>query len=304
MVLIVCFAFSLCWTPFFATQIIGNYSNILRESNFIFILLVVHLFSFSNSLMNPVIYFLLSQAFRRGFLSIMACLFPCLKSWLFKDSRGGTVIGVSTSEVGENSRGDLSGSRKHRSGGGGHSGGRGMSWRGESNTQYTAISEAPEAEEFDMTKIPSSASGEDNKAANHHHGNNNSSSSKHDKCTDNDLVRQQHDQDNGPPHLQKIEEIVDSEQPEEHAVDQELIKQLIVNIDKSAGDDRETNTHSDVIETKLDTVRTNDSFTDIDLTSSSPDQWKANSNADKSQEKSHNVVSPPPPPQVIVNSYS
>ena len=143
MVLIVVLCFAICWTPFFVTQVIGNYSTILQESNFIFILLLIHLFAFSNSLMNPIIYFLMSQAFRRGFVSILACVFPCFKGMLIQERR--VITGVSTSEVPDNSRTEFTGSRKRERSG------RGMSWR--ETTQYSAISEAPE--EIDMTKMGS-----------------------------------------------------------------------------------------------------------------------------------------------------
>ncbi|XP_041469679.1 substance-P receptor-like [Lytechinus variegatus] len=102
MVLIVVLCFFICWFPFFLVSMLGQFTTILHEENYIFTLLLVHLFGFANSFMNPVIYALMSQAFRSGFWLILTICCPQYRDLVAPTNRSGerrSVIAVSQTEV-------------------------------------------------------------------------------------------------------------------------------------------------------------------------------------------------------------
>lgn len=102
MVLIVVFCFFICWFPYFLVSMIAQFTTLLHDRNYIFSLLLIHLFGFANSFMNPVIYALMSQAFRTGFWSILTLCCPQYRDLVGPSNRSGggrSVTAVSQTEV-------------------------------------------------------------------------------------------------------------------------------------------------------------------------------------------------------------
>lgn len=80
MVVVIAITFIISWSPFYLVNIISQLqkSSFLRESNFIFTMLITHLCGFINSCFNPIIYTAMSQKFRRSFKEIiMNVLYFC-----------------------------------------------------------------------------------------------------------------------------------------------------------------------------------------------------------------------------------
>ena len=77
MILIVVAAFAISWTPYFLITIITQYSNVnyMSNHNYFFSMLLINLFAFLNSSINPFIYAIMSSRFRTGFISILRFLF-------------------------------------------------------------------------------------------------------------------------------------------------------------------------------------------------------------------------------------
>lgn len=76
MVLVVVFAFTLCWLPHYVVGFIASFSDVFEKSNFIFIQVLVYTCGFINSCMNPIIYALMSRAFRTCFWGILTICCP------------------------------------------------------------------------------------------------------------------------------------------------------------------------------------------------------------------------------------
>ncbi|XP_052274024.1 QRFP-like peptide receptor [Dreissena polymorpha] len=73
MVIVIALTFIVSWTPFYLVSVISQLQthSFLRESNFIFTMLVTHFCGFTNSCLNPIIYTAMSQKFRRSFKNIL-----------------------------------------------------------------------------------------------------------------------------------------------------------------------------------------------------------------------------------------
>ncbi|XP_035708585.1 QRFP-like peptide receptor [Folsomia candida] len=73
MVLVIVLSFLLCWSPYFSVTLVTQLQseNFLHGGQYFFTMLLINLFAFANSCINPFIYFAMSTRFRRGFLSIM-----------------------------------------------------------------------------------------------------------------------------------------------------------------------------------------------------------------------------------------
>ncbi|XP_064621899.1 QRFP-like peptide receptor [Lineus longissimus] len=82
MVIWVAGAFFVAWTPFYAMNTVALFHPFLKQANFFFILLNSHLFGFLNSCVNPFIYTVMSDRFRKSFRQILGTIF-CL-SWCSK----------------------------------------------------------------------------------------------------------------------------------------------------------------------------------------------------------------------------
>jgi hypothetical protein len=82
MVIVVAMAFFVAWTPFYAMNTVALFHPFLKQANFFFILLNSHLFGFLNSCVNPFIYTVMSDRFRKSFRQILSTIF-CL-SWCSK----------------------------------------------------------------------------------------------------------------------------------------------------------------------------------------------------------------------------
>ncbi|RWS13504.1 uncharacterized protein B4U79_07204 [Dinothrombium tinctorium] len=76
MVLVVVFAFTTSWTPYFLVTIITQYQeeNYFSKGNYFFTMLCINLFAFLNSSVNPFIYVIMSTRFRNGFNRIFRCI--------------------------------------------------------------------------------------------------------------------------------------------------------------------------------------------------------------------------------------
>ena len=79
MVIVIAVTFIVSWSPQYIVTIISQLQtdSFLRESNFLFTMLMTHLFGFLNSCMNPFIYSAMSQRFRRSFKEVIYGLFCC-----------------------------------------------------------------------------------------------------------------------------------------------------------------------------------------------------------------------------------
>lgn len=76
MVLVVVFAFTICWLPHYMVSLIAGFTQVFARSNFIFVQVLVYTCGFINSCMNPIIYALMSRAFRKGFWGILTTCCP------------------------------------------------------------------------------------------------------------------------------------------------------------------------------------------------------------------------------------
>ncbi|XP_022086054.1 somatostatin receptor type 2-like [Acanthaster planci] len=158
MVLVVVFAFVVCWAPFFIVTLVNHFTRFLRHQNFIFWQYVLYLFGFSNSCMNPVIYTFMSRAFRKGFRGIIMCVCPCTKACLknkrkFVNPRRSVTI-ISSEPATEHCRvggeGAKGNAKRRRA-----AGGRDRPNSRWNNTQYSTVSES---EGIYMTRLSSSGS--------------------------------------------------------------------------------------------------------------------------------------------------
>ena len=77
MVVIMALAFVVAWTPFYVCTLVSQLqmSSFLRKSNFLFIMLTIHLVGFINSCTNPLIYHLMSR--HNIFHSVATSSFSC-----------------------------------------------------------------------------------------------------------------------------------------------------------------------------------------------------------------------------------
>lgn len=78
MIIVVALSFIIAWTPFyvitFVTQV--QETSFIKRSNFLFTMLASHLSGFLNSCVNPIIYHMMNEKFRRSFRRMAATLFP------------------------------------------------------------------------------------------------------------------------------------------------------------------------------------------------------------------------------------
>ena len=80
MVIVVAASFLLCWSPFYLVTLISQLqeNSFLNKSNFICIMLSIHLSGFLNSCVNPFIYNCMSNQFRNSFRTILSHICcPC-----------------------------------------------------------------------------------------------------------------------------------------------------------------------------------------------------------------------------------
>ena len=79
MVIVIAVTFIVSWSPQYLVTIISQLQtdSFLRESNFLFTMLMTHLFGFLNSCMNPFIYSAMSQRFRRSFKEVIYGILCC-----------------------------------------------------------------------------------------------------------------------------------------------------------------------------------------------------------------------------------
>lgn len=79
MVVVIAITFIISWSPQYLVSIISQLqqSSFLRESNFLFTMLVTHFCGFLNSCLNPIIYTAMSQKFRRSFKDILRRIWFC-----------------------------------------------------------------------------------------------------------------------------------------------------------------------------------------------------------------------------------
>ena len=80
MVIVVALVFVVSWSPFYLINLISQVSSpsFLKESNFVFTMMVTHLLGFLNSCINPFIYSRMSEKFRRSFRQVLLSGFCCL----------------------------------------------------------------------------------------------------------------------------------------------------------------------------------------------------------------------------------
>ena len=81
MIMVVALAFLVAWSPFYFVTLISQLQpqedNFLRRSNYVFYMLVIHFFGFLNSCVNPFIYAVMSEKFRRSFRQIIGSFMCC-----------------------------------------------------------------------------------------------------------------------------------------------------------------------------------------------------------------------------------
>jgi len=79
MVVVIAITFIVSWSPQYLISIVSQLqeSSFLRESNFIFTMLVTHFCGLVNSCLNPIIYTAMSQKFRRSFKEILRRIWFC-----------------------------------------------------------------------------------------------------------------------------------------------------------------------------------------------------------------------------------
>ncbi|XP_078590443.1 neuropeptide FF receptor 2-like [Branchiostoma floridae x Branchiostoma japonicum] len=78
MVIAVAAAFAVCWTPFYVMNMsaLNPDTNFIANSNLFFWHTLMYGLGFLNSAINPVIYIVMSDKFRRGFYTVFCCV-PC-----------------------------------------------------------------------------------------------------------------------------------------------------------------------------------------------------------------------------------
>ncbi|KAL8619979.1 hypothetical protein ACOMHN_015261 [Nucella lapillus] len=102
MVIVVAVAFILSWSPFYFSTLVSQIQSIvtdgdhfLRERNFIFTMLMIHLCGFLNSCINPFIYTGMSKKFRRSFKMILSGCICCRLKHRFLRYRDSLTRGMS-----------------------------------------------------------------------------------------------------------------------------------------------------------------------------------------------------------------
>jgi len=67
MVLVVVLAFVVCWSPYFLVTMVSQLQteNFLQKGQYFFTMLVINLLAFTNSCVNPFVYFAMSARFRK-----------------------------------------------------------------------------------------------------------------------------------------------------------------------------------------------------------------------------------------------
>ncbi|CAH1261429.1 NPFFR2 [Branchiostoma lanceolatum] len=80
MVIAVAAAFAVCWTPFYVMNMsaLNPATNFIASGNLFFWNTLMYGLGFLNSAINPVIYIVMSDKFRRGFYTVFCCV-PCRK---------------------------------------------------------------------------------------------------------------------------------------------------------------------------------------------------------------------------------
>ena len=80
MVIAVALSFIVCWSPFYWVSLVSQVQqySFLRQSNFLFTMLITHLIGFINSAVNPFIYHAMNEKFRKSFRNIFLRVFCCL----------------------------------------------------------------------------------------------------------------------------------------------------------------------------------------------------------------------------------
>ena len=82
MMIVVAAGFVIAWTPFYVITFISQVQrrSFLRESNYLFTMLLIHWFGFLNSCVNPVIYNFMNDKFHRSFRQLLSiCRLPFLQ---------------------------------------------------------------------------------------------------------------------------------------------------------------------------------------------------------------------------------
>ena len=90
MIIFVAVAFAMAWTPFYMVSFVSQVqkNSFLQRSNFLFTMLLTHLFGFLNSCVNPLIYTAMSDRFRRNFKQMMARFCCCIcHHWMNRRDR-------------------------------------------------------------------------------------------------------------------------------------------------------------------------------------------------------------------------
>ena len=70
---VVAIAFIVSWTPFYVITFISQVQerSFLKDSNFLFTMLLIHLFGFLHNCINPIIYNFMNEKFHRNFQQIL-----------------------------------------------------------------------------------------------------------------------------------------------------------------------------------------------------------------------------------------
>ena len=78
MVMVVALSFIVAWTPFYVISFVTQVqkTSFLKRSNFLFTMLSSHLVGFLNSCVNPIIYHMMNEKFRRSFRRMARNIFP------------------------------------------------------------------------------------------------------------------------------------------------------------------------------------------------------------------------------------
>ncbi|XP_076442926.1 uncharacterized protein LOC143281576 [Babylonia areolata] len=102
MVIVVAVAFIVSWSPFYLSTLTSQIQSIvtdgdhfLRERNFLFTMLMIHLCGFLNSCINPFIYTGMSKKFRRSFKMILGGCICCRLKHRFLRYRDSLTRGMS-----------------------------------------------------------------------------------------------------------------------------------------------------------------------------------------------------------------
>lgn len=91
MVIVISVAFIVAWSPLYIVNIISQLQkeSFLWKEQFVFTMLITHLFGFINSCVNPFIYTAMSEKFRKSFkrtLGKVFCNYYCRQRLLYKGS--------------------------------------------------------------------------------------------------------------------------------------------------------------------------------------------------------------------------